>query len=471
MSATVILPLWLVVLALVLAAIAALDRILAPSVRWFFRRRMERVVAQLNTRLARPIEPFKLMQRQDMIVRLSYDPLVMQAVVEHACEAGVPESVAFQQARAYAREIVPSFSATVYFGVAIQLARWLSRLLYRVRLGHFDEAALGAIDPRATVVFVMNHRSNMDYVLVTYLASDRSALSYAVGEWARIWGLEGLIRSMGAYFIRRNSGDPLYRRVLARYVAMATRQGVTQAVFPEGGLSRDGRLGVPKLGILSYIVSDFDAVADRDIVFIPVGINYDRVLEDRILTAKAEKEITGRNFRPGLLGVFKFLAHMIQLRLTGRLYRFGYACVSFGKPLSLRQWQKQRGVDFRHLPPEERFEAVAALGDELVKAIGAVLPALPVAMAATVFLQAGAKSISEFEVKSGIADLIEKLEKRSVHVHIPRADHDYASGAGLRMLTLRHIVEQSEDGLYRANPKEMILLRYYANSIAHHLPG
>ena len=80
----------------------------------------------------------------------------------------------------------------------------------------------------------------MDYVLVAYLAASRSALSYAVGEWARIWPLQTLIRSLGAYFVRRRSGDPLYRRVLARYVQAATTGGVVQAVYPEGNLSRGG---------------------------------------------------------------------------------------------------------------------------------------------------------------------------------------------------------------------------------------
>ena len=75
-------PLWLLVLILLLSAVAALDRILAPSVRWFFRRRMERAVARLNERLERPIAPFKLAQRHDMILRLAYDPQVMQAAAE-----------------------------------------------------------------------------------------------------------------------------------------------------------------------------------------------------------------------------------------------------------------------------------------------------------------------------------------------------------------------------------------------------
>jgi glycerol-3-phosphate O-acyltransferase len=85
------------------------------------------------------------------------------------------------------------------------------------------------------VVFVMNHRSNMDYVLVSFLAAERVALSYAVGEWARIWPLQGLIRAMGAYFVRRNSGDPLYRMVLQRYVQMATEAACRRRCTPRAG--------------------------------------------------------------------------------------------------------------------------------------------------------------------------------------------------------------------------------------------
>src|SRR3990172_4097513 len=142
----------------------------------------------------------------------------------------------------------------------------------------------------------MNHRSNMDYVLVAFLAAERVALSYAVGEWARIWPLQTLIRSMGAYFVRRNSGDALYRVVLQRYVQMATESGVPQAVFPEGGLSVDGRLRSPRLGLLDYMLKTFDPDGERDLVFIPVGVNYDRVLEDRTLLLKSDAAPPRRGF-------------------------------------------------------------------------------------------------------------------------------------------------------------------------------
>ena len=205
-------PLWLLVLVLGFATVTFASHFLFPSVRWFFRKWAERAVGRINARLDRPIEPFKLARRQDMIVRLLYDVHVLEAVSEHAAEAGVPGSVAFEQARRYAREIVPGFSATLYFGFAIRAARRLSRGLYRVRIGKVD-AALSRFDRKATVIFVMNHRSNMDYVLVTWLVANRSAISYAVGEWARVWPLSAMIRAMGAYFIRRGSRTTLYRRI------------------------------------------------------------------------------------------------------------------------------------------------------------------------------------------------------------------------------------------------------------------
>jgi len=65
-----------------------------------------------------------------------------------------------------------------------------------------------------------------------------------------------------------------------------------------------------------------------------------------------------------------------------------------------------------------------------------------------------------------VGNLIAALETSGAYVHIPRADRDYAIDVGLRMLTLRHLVLE-EDSNYRANPKELLLLRYYANAIAH----
>jgi glycerol-3-phosphate O-acyltransferase len=248
---------------------------------------------------------------------------------------GCPAPSPSKRPRRYAREIVPGFSATVYFGFGTRAAKGLSRLLFRVRVGKVD-AALASIDPKATVVFVMNHRSNMDYVLVTWLVSDRSAVSYAVGEWAHVWPLSALIRSMGAYFIRRGSRNALYRKVLARYVQMATEEGTTQAMFPEGGLSLDGRVGPAKLGLLSYIVEGWRE-GERDVVFVPVGLAYDRVLEDRVLVGGGEARGT-RRFRNRPVRVAWWSLRWLVGRWFGGPRHFGTAAAGFGAPVSLRDF-------------------------------------------------------------------------------------------------------------------------------------
>jgi glycerol-3-phosphate O-acyltransferase len=470
MTSTVALPLWLLVLVLLLALWSALERLLIPSVRWFLRRRVNRVLEEINTRLKIQVPSLTLTKREVLIDRLIYDPQVLEAVAAYARDNTMPREVVMEQVVRYAHEIVPAFNAYAYFRVGYWLARNLARSLYRVRLGYSDEEGLARIAPRSTIVFLMNHRSNMDYILVSYLAAEKAALSYAVGEWARIWPLQTLIRSMGAYFVRRNSRDALYRTVLGRYVGMATAAGVTQAVFPEGGLSRDGKLRPPKLGLLDYMVRGFDPESERDIAFIPVGINYDRTLEDRTLLRQLdpEREKTGKLAAAGR--TLRFVGRNLALMAANRWHRFGYACVNFGSPISLKAWMQEGGVDFRALDTETRRARIEELGQELIAAVAEVIPAVPVSLAATAFTRDPGKAWSELELKAECARLMGALSLRGAHVYVPRGDQDYAISVGLRMLTLRHLVDES-NGLFSAHSSELPLLSYYANSIAHLLAG
>jgi len=450
MTAPVTLPLWLFLLILLFAAVTFASHFLFPSVRWYLRRRLEHAVERLNERLERPIKPFKLARRMDTVRRLIYDPEVAQAIADYAQDNDVREDVAFQKAEQYAREIVPGFSAFTYFAFAIRAARFLSQSLYRVRLANPNEDALKAIPEDATVIFVMNHRSNMDYVLVTWLAAERSALAYAVGEWARVWPLRQLIRALGGYFIRRKHNNPLYRKVLARYVQMATEAGVTQAVFPEGGLSRTGGLGKPKLGLISYILDGFKPGESRDVVFVPVAINYDRVMEDRNLIAAQEGG--HRGFRFSLWPIWRYLRRQTWLRVTGKFHRYGYAAVSFGEPLSLTGFVGQAHEDLAR-----------DLGTDLMSRIADVMPITPVPLVAHA-LQVGARTLPELTEK--VQDTIRIAKAAGATVHIPRDDVDYTIEAGVRALVERKVLVQEGEALHLQGDGA-VLVAYYAASVAH----
>lgn len=468
MKEIVSLPLWLVIVGGALAVWALLDHLLLPGVRWYFRRRVNIVINQINKRLDIRLPALELTKRRVIIDRLIYDAEVVKAAKEYCQEQGVPNELAMEKVKRYANEIVPSFNAYVYFRLGNWLSRSLLRLLYRVRVGSIDEVGLAKVDPQSSVVFVMNHRSNLDYILLACLAINRVAMSFAVGEWARVWPLHWLIRVLGGYFVRRGSGDTLYRSVLARYVQMATEGGAVQAIFPEGRLTKDGRLGDPKIGLLDYMLRSFDPKKGRDLVFIPVGVNYDRVLEDRSSLLSLNQGATRKSRLRIIKTTLLFFVHNLWLMLRGGWYRYGYAVVSFGTPISMRLYGQRNMIDFRNPDKKARIEKVQLLAQSLMQAVGRTIPVAPVSLVASVFMENPDKTFSKQEIKARAESLISELEENGALVYVPRSDHDYMIEVGLRMLILRHLVQEESDR-FRTAPGEINLLQYYVNAIAHHI--
>ena len=467
MTGQITISIWIFLLLVIIAIIDVLDRILIPSTRWFLRRRINRVIDEIGTRLDIEIRPFQLTKRQVLIDRLAYDPKVLDAIKEFAKEQDMPLEVVQSKAITYAREIVPSFNAYLYFRIGYWIAKKVARILYRVRVGLVKEQHYASIDPESTVVFVMNHRSNMDYILVAFLAAERTTLSYAVGEWAKIWPLHTLIRAMGAFFVRRYSGNALYRRVLERYIHMATREGVCQAVFLEGGLSRDGRLQKPKLGLIDYMLRQFDLTVDRDIVFIPVGINYDRTVEDRSLIRALDPTSEKRSWWFVFRTSAGFIWRSLLLMVLSRWRRYGYACVNFGDPLSIKAYCRERNLNFSMLERPERFQEVQKLSQELMQGIASVVPILPVSLVSTVFLEDMVTEMDILEIEARSNRLIKKLKEKGAPIlessHSTRAR---AIADAVDIMLLRRMISRNGDR-FKVIPEEKTLLAYYANAIGH----
>ena len=439
--------------------------VLFPSVRWYLRRRLNRTVDKLNSSLQIKIRPLQRSKRQVLIDQLMFDREILVIIEEQSQRDNIPRDVLQQKVKSYAREIVPSFNAYIYYQVFYWLAKKVSRFIYRVRVAAAQPNKLQAIDPDATVVFVMNHRSNMDYVLISYLAAERVTLSYAVGEWARIFPLEMLIRAMGAFFVRRGLQDPLYRKVLERYVAMATQSGVCQAVFLEGGLSRDGMLGKPKLGFLDYILRHYDWKTDRDVVFVPVGINYDRVLEDENLLAWDRKEARLTTSQH-LTKLWRFLRINLFAGSRKRWKRSGYASVNFGVPISMRSYSEERGIEFNHLEKEQRIVKVIELAESLMQSLRYVMPIIPVPIICVVLMRAGDKPRTSLEIFGDCDTLIDEMIEKGAAMKADEKPRQRTLSRSLDMLLSRNFLIEADD-YYQINPEYKLLIRYYANSIEH----
>ena len=429
-------------------------------------RRAVRTIHEFRARLAR----YKLQERRIARAALADDPAISAAIHAHMAEHGLSENAVRRQVRKYIDEIIPHFNVLSYYKLGYNLAKIVVNLLYKVSVDYQDERALERIPKRDVVVYLMNHRSNADYIVVAYVLARGVHVSYAVGEWARAWPLEYVFKSFGAYFIRRRFREPLYHTVLERYVQLITRNGVTQGIFPEGGLSRDGKLRPPKLGLLDYICRTLaDPAFGRDIWFVPVALNYDRVLEDRSLI----RELIHEGDRPSrlaqLVTVASYLASNTVRLLTGRLKRYGRVAVNFGTPLSLRDWLRSAPKDTLSLPKEQRLPELERLAREMLTRIGAILPVTPVPLAAAALLSFGQTVVW----KDALLERMDQLRDRLSEVNgkVVRGGARIADvwDRAWRMLRMRRLVVADGETLV-VLPRGRPLLEYYANSIAHLVP-
>ncbi len=435
------------------------------AITHWFDRAVLRTAHQFRVRLKR----YRLVSKRSIRDQLLQDPRVLAAVREHSEEHGVTELDAKVRVERYIDEIVPYFNVLSYYKLGYNLARMLVHLLYRVTSEYQDRAALNAIPRRDVVVYLMNHRSNADYVVVAYVLAQAVSISYAVGEWARVWPLEYVFKSFGSYFIRRGFREPLYHVVLERYVQLITRNGLTQGIFLEGGLSRNGAFRTAKIGLLDYIARTLDDLpADRDIWLVPVALNYDRVLEDRTLIM----ELLDRETRPGrvrqLTTIIHYLFFNLMRLLTLSLKRYGRVAVNFGTPVSVRSWVR-RQPDVLQRPKEERLPHLQQLADDVMGRIGEIIPVTPVPLVAAALLSFGESLVRAEALLERIDEYRDHLLSRGAKLVQPERGPDVILDRAWRMLSMRRLVVREHES-YVILPKQRPLLEYYANSIRHLLP-
>jgi len=441
------------------------------------------------------VDLFKFGGKQLVREELLNDRAILRAM-EAAADAGERPTEVRQRVEEYIDEIVPAFSLAAYFQLGMRLARAAIGAVYRPVIVRPPPP----LPHDATAVFLINHRSNFDYVVVGWALARRVAISYAVGEWARVFPLDALFRAFGGFFVRRGFPDPLYHTVLRRYLQLITRRGVTQGIFPEGGLTRDGALRAPKVGLLDALIQLTD---ESELYFVPVGINYDRVLEDEALLS----ELRGREHPPTraekvagalrLLWIVPWRVAVNAVRVAaGRLQRHGYVALAFGDPIRFRDLPQSRGVS--RLTDEQRRARAKEIAAVVMDRIARLIPATPVSLVARAALDLGCDAAAG-DLVDRVRELRSRLEEGGVPLALGREfDPQRAARAALRedlprtrelarfegeLLAAEEVEEIVRLGLERlvqrrvleqaggrvccgAHPQARDLLAYYARSLA-----
>jgi glycerol-3-phosphate O-acyltransferase len=468
MSGEITLPFWIFAILLLTFGLVFFQYVIYPLVASFISARARMVTEELNPMLQLEMSQFTLTRRHVLADRLASDPEVEARLEEFARHKGLTKEQIRREAWRYAWDIVPSFNPYFYFRLGYRMARAGIRALYKMRVAFEDEASMADVKSDNAVVFIINHRSNIDYPMANYLTSKRTMLSFGVGEWSRVWPLQPLFRMAGGYFVRRGEEDPLYRLLLKRYVQMATEARVPHAIFIEGQLCNDGSVNPARVGILSYITEHFDPEKTPDLQFIPIGLNYDQVVEDvnTVRFSSAEFQAKGRIYvlRKGVAFMMRVMVELILRR-----QRFGLHCSNFGRPISFTEWLDARGVSWPDLDREARFAHIQALGDELTGRIRALVPATPMSVLCRSWFEHPEASLSRSEAEAQFRDTAARLRDAGCYVALFNDSLSESFQKALAHALDRAMLVQGRDGLLFAPARKRALVNYYGNSVSQFL--
>ena len=247
---------------------------------------------------------------------------------------------------------------------------------------------------RGPMVYIPCHKSHVDYLILTYMLyhNDMPCPLVAAGKNLSFWPMGPLFRRGGAFFIRRSfRGAVLYSRVFSEYVHAILQEGHSVEQFIEGGRSRTGKLLMPKLGLLSILLTALRNGACEDLIFVPVSIGYDRVLEEKSYL----QEIEGGQKQPEnfwqVLKARKFLSR-----------RYGKVYLQFNRPLSANDQARSAGVDLRTAEQKELNGFCRSLAHRIAHGIDRVTVVTPHALTAAAILNLGRDRFNLEEILSAV---------------------------------------------------------------------
>jgi len=313
-----------------------------------------------------------LSHRRNLIRSMVASEELRKAIADESRRLGVPIAAAEDKARRFAWEIASDFSYPVVRAGELVLARLFRRLYDGIEVE--NAAELIKLAPGKGLVYLPNHRSHIDYLLLSYLVHAQGLAPPHIAAGANLnFPIVGpILRRGGAFFLRRSfKGEPLYAAVFREYLHAMIARGFPIAYFIEGGRSRSGRTLAPKGGLLGMTVESFMREHARPLLLAPVHFSYEKLFEGRTLVA----ELEGQPKRGESLGALLSAARNLK-RDYGRVY------VNFGTPLSVDEFLDREVPDWHALHGGEQRDAARRLtsliGREMAQRINSAVVINPI---------------------------------------------------------------------------------------------
>ncbi|GAA0712639.1 glycerol-3-phosphate 1-O-acyltransferase PlsB [Dokdonella soli] len=426
-------------------------------------RKLQRILRAHFRRIRATVIGPDLSHRRTLIDGVINAAPVQNAISASASKEGNGRDAAVSKARAFAWEIAADQSPLVVRSASFLLTGLWDKIYNGVRMHHFDK--LRAIAPGHEIIYVPCHRSTIDDLLLPYLLyrNGLTAPHIAAGVNLNLPVMGSLLRRGGAFFLRRSFNDPLYSTVFREYMSQLFARGVSLEYFIEGGRSRTGRTLSPRGGLLSMTLRSFLRESHRPVVFQPVYIGYEKIIEGDSYIG----ELSGKpKEKESWLGLFRSLRALRQ--------NFGSVAVNFGEPLFLASLLDEVEPGWRetiHDPevkPSWLKGAVDTLAERILVNINRAADVNPINLLAVALLATPKHAMAE-------ADLIAQLELcKALLTELPYSDRITLTplapaeiiAYGEKMQWINRVAHPLGDVL-SVDDKQGVLLSYFRNNVVH----
>ncbi|MGH8213163.1 MAG: glycerol-3-phosphate 1-O-acyltransferase PlsB [Rhodanobacteraceae bacterium] len=389
---------------------------------------------------------------------------VRAAIEATASKENISIATAWRRAQKIAYEISADYSQPFVRAISFLLSNFWNKLYDGIDMHHFE--TLRAIAPGHEVVYVPCHRSHADYVLLSYqlYVSGVAAPHIAAGVNLNLPVLGRFLRRGGAFFVRRSfKGNALYSVLFNEYMAQLVDRGVPVEYFIEGGRSRTGRLLEPRAGMLAMTVRAFLRAPRRPVLFQPVYIGYEKLME-------------GRSYSGELSGQKKEKESWWNLLRGLRVLRqhYGRVTLNFGEQVALTPLLDAAAPNWRDdaLKPDERPDWLPQLINTLSRRIqvevNRAADVNPINLLAVALLATPKHAMAESDLLAQI-DLMKSLLEALPYS--PRTTLTPLSAAeiiryGEQMGWIGRVRHPLGDVL-AAEGEQAILLSYFRNNVLH----
>jgi len=422
------------------------------------------LLLQMNRHRQSIIGPV-LKSRDELTESILTNDRLREFMDQYAKKRNIPIQQVHKEASEFIEEISANYSINMIKIAEAMITLFLKLMFDGITFNTDTLNRIKSISKRGPIIFIPCHKSHFDYLILSYLMfrNNMPCPHIAAGKNLSFWPLGPFFRGGGAFFIRRTfRGAVLYAKVFAEYIYKLLDEGFNIEFFIEGGRSRTGKLLMPKLGLLSILIDAYKSGACRDMIFAPIFIGYDRVLEE----SSYLNEIEGGQKEPeSLRQVIK--ARKLLKKRYGRIY------IQFHEPISINALLENYDKPIQEMTQKEINTFCRNLGNRILNAIDGVSVVTPHALVASAILNCARKRFS-------YEHLMDHIEMYMSYLFFQEAkladtllfDHVHAVEHVLDIYTQRKLIEKnpedqtepSSEEYFTVNVEKRPVLDYYKNN-------